>query len=261
MTQKTKTCGACGAAIAGRFCSECGAAGGEAKCRGCGMPMPVGARFCPACGLAPGVTTPTAPPRRNLVPYVLGGVAFLAILAALFIRERTGPATDVTGPAPTAPFATGAPAGSPPDLSQMSPRERFDRLYNRVMQAAEGGDSATVTQFTPMALEAYRMLGQADADARYHAAMLNVQVGDAIAAAALADSILATNPKHLLGLVIQGNLAMLRDDAAGLAAARKAFLAAYDMEEKAARSEYQDHQQILDRFRTEAGPGGKGTTR
>lgn len=262
MSQKTKTCGACGAAIAGRFCSECGAAaGGEAKCRGCGLPMPAGARFCPGCGQAPGATRQPAPAPRNLVPYVLGGVAFVALLAALFIRERTGLAPDPTEAPPAAPFAGAAPAGTPPDISQMSPRERFDRLYNRVMQAAEGGDSATVTRFTPMALEAYRMLGQADTDARYHAAMLNIEVGDAIAASALADSILATNPKHLLGLVIQGNLAMLRDDAAGLAGARKAFLAAYDAEEKAARSEYQDHQQILDRFRAEAAPGGKGTTR
>ena len=36
------------------------------------------------------------------------------------------------------------PAGTPPDISNMSPKERYDRLYNRVMRAAESGDQATV---------------------------------------------------------------------------------------------------------------------
>lgn len=245
--------------MAGRFCSACGApAGAPAPCGHCGAPMPPGARFCPGCGRAPGGARAAAGPGRNLVPYVLGGVVLLAVLAALFLNDKGAPLPEAA-PAP-APFAGTTPAGTPPDLSQMSPRERFDRLYNRVMQAAEGGDSATVTRFTPMALEAFRMLDQVDTDARYHAAMLNIEVGDAITAAAIADTILKANPKHLLGLVLQGNLAMLRDDQPALAAARKAFAAAYDAEIKAARSEYQDHQQILDRFRTEAGQAGKGTT-
>ena len=225
MSPNQSYCGACGARLAGRFCRECGAA------------------------------ADLQPPRR-VVPYLLGGVALAAVLAALVIRERARP---VEPPTPAAPTAAGP--GAPPDLSQMSPQERFDRLYNRVMQAAESGDTATVTRFTPMALEAYKMLGATDADARYHLAMLSIESGDAITAAAVADSILAANPKHLLGLVIQGNLAMLRDDSAGLAGARKAFLAAYDAEAKAGRSEYQDHQQILDRFRAEATPAGKGPTR
>ena len=60
----------------------------------------------------------------------------------------------------------------------MSPRERFDRLYNRIMQAAESGDEATVTRFTPMALMAYAQLDSLDADARYHAALLELHTGD-----------------------------------------------------------------------------------
>ena len=40
----------------------------------------------------------------------------------------------------------------------MTPRERFDRLFNRIMQAAERGDSAQVERFTPMALGAYHQL-------------------------------------------------------------------------------------------------------
>ena len=61
---------------------------------------------------------------------------------------------------------TTARAGAAPDISQLSPRERFDRLFNRIMQAAEQGDTAQVRRFTPMALGAYAQLDTIDADAR-----------------------------------------------------------------------------------------------
>src|SRR2546423_1717293 len=56
----------------------------------------------------------------------------------------------------------GVAAGPAPDISQMSPRERFDRLFNRIMQAAQQGDSAQVQRFTPMALGAYAQLDSVD---------------------------------------------------------------------------------------------------
>ena len=40
-------------------------------------------------------------------------------------------------------------AGPAPDISTMTPQERFDRLFNRIMQAAERGDSVEVERFTP----------------------------------------------------------------------------------------------------------------
>ena len=87
-------------------------------------------------------------------------------------------------PRPVRP-APGA-AGPAPDISRMTPRERFDRLFNRVMQAAEQGDTAQVERFTPMALGAYAQLDSVNADARYHAAVLRLQVGDLAGALALA---------------------------------------------------------------------------
>lgn len=134
----------------------------------------------------------------------------------------------------------------------MSPRERFDRLYNRVMQASEGGDTATVGRFTPMALAAYGMLDSIDADARYHAAMLRLHTGDAPGAAALADTILAVVPTHLLGYVIRGTVARWDKDEAALTLARRMFLANYDEETAANRPEYRDHKTMLDRFLEEA---------
>ncbi|HTI44454.1 MAG TPA: hypothetical protein VL693_21650, partial [Vicinamibacterales bacterium] len=59
--------------------------------------------------------------------------------------------------APIAPFAGGAgeaggAGGQPPDISQMSPEERANRLFNRVMILAESGKQDSVQFFMPMAL-------------------------------------------------------------------------------------------------------------
>ena len=141
---------------------------------------------------------------------------------------------------------------SPPDISRMSPRERFNRLYNRVMQAAQAGDEATVTRFTPMALMAYAQLDTVDADARYHAALLKVHTGDVTASRALGDTILAQTPGHLFGYMIQGTVARFQKDQKALSRAYAAFLKRYDEEIKLGRPEYSEHQTSLQDFRKAA---------
>ena len=141
---------------------------------------------------------------------------------------------------------------APPDISNMSPRERFNRLYNRVMSAAQSGDEATVTRFTPMALMAYSQLDSIDADARYHAALLKVHTGEVDASRALADTILVRDPGHLFGYVIRGTVARFRKDEKELARAYAGFLKRYDQEIKLARPEYSEHQTSLDDFRKAA---------
>jgi hypothetical protein len=102
------------------------------------------------------------------------------------------------------------------------------------------------------ALEAYRQVDSLDADAWYHAAVLHAQVGGYDAALALADTILARAPKHLLGHLIRGTVAQLRGDRAALAAAHRGFLEAWAAEPATGRAEYLDHQQLLQDFRREA---------
>lgn len=153
---------------------------------------------------------------------------------------------------PAGPGATGGPSGPAPDISRMTPRERFDRLFNRIMQAAEQGNRAEVERFTPMALGAYSQLDTFDADARYHAAVLQLQAGNTPAALALADTILTGSPGHLFGYVVRGEAARLQNDTARLAAARRDFLAHYEAESKAKRVEYLEHQPVLDEFKQEA---------
>jgi hypothetical protein len=181
---------------------------------------------------------------------MIAGAALVGLLGVLLVM--------VTRTAPT-PTASAEPAaalegdgGAAPDISNMSPRERFDRLYNRVMRAAQAGDEATVGRFTPMALMAYSQLDTLDADARYHAALLEVHSGDVAGPAALADTILAQSPGHLFGYVIRGTVARWTKDEKALGRAYAGFLEHFDAELKAGRPEYADHKTSMDEFRQAA---------
>jgi hypothetical protein len=157
---------------------------------------------------------------------------------------NAGSAGGTAGPAPQ--------AGPAPDISRMTPRERFDRLFNRIMEAAGRGDTVQVVRFTPMALGAYAQLDSVDADARYHAAVLHLQTGETASAVALADTILAQSPGHLLGYVVRGTAAELRGDTAALVRARREFLARFTGETAAGRPEYRDHAPVIEEFKRKA---------
>ncbi|HXH28158.1 MAG TPA: hypothetical protein VNL37_03880, partial [Candidatus Polarisedimenticolia bacterium] len=145
--------------------------------------------------------------------------------------------------------------GTPPDISQMSPRERFLRLQDRVERAAESGDSATARQFAPMAIAAYGMLDSFDVDVRFHAGIMHTELGQFPEAAALADTIEAADRGNLLGEILRMEIARARRDSTALARNRRAFLAAYDRQIARARPEYQEHQAMLEDYhRRLAGP-------
>lgn len=234
---------------------------GSGFCSSCGTAFAPGARFCHGCGRALGATPAKgiAVGSADRVPWLIAGGALagmIVLLLLLVARSAETPAAGAAGPAP----ASGEPGIAVPDISQLSPKERFDRLYNRVMQAAQSGDQATMTRFMPMALGAYEMLDSADADARYHAALLRVHNGDVQGSRALGDSILAAQPGHLLGYVVLGTTARWAKDDAGRAKAYRGFLAHYDEEMKANRPEYTEHRASIDGFRREAldeKPGGQ----
>jgi hypothetical protein len=273
MTASPSPCPACGTRATGNFCSACGASLVARACAGCRADLSPQARFCHRCGrpaaAAAAHQTGAALSARERNAWLVAGVLCVALLAAIALRVWHPPA-------PVAPDMANAgggsaqqlgsqgplPAGPAPDISQMTPRERFDRLFNRIMQAAETGDSAQVLRFTPMALGAYAQLDSADADARYHAAVLRLQVGDAPGALALADTILARTPGHLFGFLVRGDAADIQGDTGAARRAGRDFLAHYDAEMRAGRVEYREHAGVISDFkqRTEGRSDG-GTER
>jgi predicted Zn-dependent protease len=194
-------------------------------------------------------------PRSERRAWVIAASLCVLLVAGIVYRvtsSATQPAVpDMANPGAISESGQRA-SGPAPDITGMSPRERFDRLFNRIMQASERGDSAEVYRFTPMALGAYEQLDQRDADARYHAAVLHMQVGDLADARALADTILAENPGHLFGYLIRGTVAQLQNDPAARARAERDFLARYPTEMTTKRVEYLEHQPVLQAFRKEA---------
>jgi hypothetical protein len=258
------TCTSCGAPVSGRFCSSCGAATGPRSCASCHAELSPQARFCHRCGTPAGTPAGAAPnvtPRREARgPWIVAGaiiVVGLGGILALVAKENRPVAPDMAnagnagpGGAAAAPFTgPGVPAGRAPDISQMSPKERFARLNDRVMQAAEAGDTAFVGNFTPMALGAYAQLDTVDIDSRYHAAMLHAGVKDYPAALALADTIAAESPNNLFADLIRATVAKEKGDDATFRRERAKFLQHFDAEIAKPRDEYQEHRAVLDAFR------------
>lgn len=246
----TTPCRSCGAPASGPYCPECGAATSGRPCAACGAALSPGARFCHRCGEPdrPGV------PRQTERTVWLGVAAVSVVTIVLTVVKMWGGQLGAP-PAPEMGNAGNAPAGGvvrAPDLSAMTPREQFDRLFERVVGAAERQQVDTVLFFAPMAINAYALLPEVDADARYHAAMIHLAVGELAPARALADTILAEQPGHLFGILIQGEVAEAAGDQAALGAAYRAFRDAWERESAAARPEYAEHRPVLEDFRSRA---------
>jgi hypothetical protein len=220
-------------------------------CPSCGTEVKPGTRACHECGTS--LTAQVAPKQWNaqtIAPWVAIGIATIALGVALVSWfDRGGGA-----PAPfSLPMSSTVPApGQPVDLASMSPREAADRLFNRVMAASESGNTAEALKFAPMALQAYDNLGTLDNDARYHVALLHLTAGDIKSARVQIDKLRQSVPSHLLGFMLEHQIAERSGKKDSAARAYKDFLAAYDAEIAKGRAEYQDHRSSIDRFREAA---------
>lgn len=237
------TCPNCGAAEQeGKFCAECGAAL-RSDCAECGADLEPGARFCHQCGAdsRPGE-------KRSLAPWWIAATAALVVLLILMIPQRTDragplPMTDPDAPAP-AP-APGAPAGAgfTGDM-----RTDADRLFNRVMAAAEQDRQEEVDRFMPMAIQAYGLVPALDHDGLFHLAILHQTAGDHASARATAHQILQDAPNHILGLGVAGTSAAAEDDDAAARSHFQRLVDAYPSESGRLAPEYVDHQPMLDEY-------------
>ncbi len=222
----------------GRHCAQCGVALGErgSFCHRCGAPRDGRAAAGAGVRSTGGVAV--------ILPWAIAGVAVLSSVAFL-VGQRFG--STGTPPAAIAANAAGAaPSGRAPDISQMGPQERADRLFNRVMTYVAEGKSDSVSFFAPMAIQSFEALAPLNAHQRYDLGLLGVVSGDGAMARAQADTILASQPTHLLGLI----LGMRASGLLGATEARAAFAtrlsSALEAERRKALPEYQDHAPDID---------------
>lgn len=224
---------------------------GNDACRSCGEQNPVSARFCQNCG-----RSLTGGDRFNAQTLTVLGAAVLtlAALGLLFASVLDTGSRLVENPTARAPSRTAsAPAGQPPDLSTMSPREAADRLFNRVMMADEQGNADEVAQFAPMAVAAYDRLEELDPDALYHVGLIRAAMGDADGAWDSVERLRAIVPEHLLASLLEHRLATEANEVERAKRAVERFKASYDEEIKIDRLEYRDHRRSIDQFRQQIG--------
>jgi hypothetical protein len=213
-TPMQTTCPACGARASGKFCSECGGSLGHSRCTACNVDLIDGARFCHRCGLPAGAATPASEGASGSgvsLPWIVAAIALLALIALVAGQRFGANRVDASAAVSAADLpAEALPQGArAPDISQLSPAERAMRLYDRLMRFDEAGKHDSVQFFAPMAIGAYGMLGNLDLDGRYDLGRIGEISGDTRLAAAQADTILRTNPRHLLGLILAAHAARL----------------------------------------------------
>lgn len=149
------------------------------------------------------------------------------------------------------PAAEGGGMGTPPPLTG-TPREQADRLFNRIMQEREAGDTARARFFLPMALTAYQNAEPLDADGLYHLSVLQLYAGDAAGASASADQVLTADPVHLLGLHAAATAALARNDSGAARRFYQRLIDAYPTQRTRDLPEYRDHARLLPELETEA---------
>jgi len=186
------------------------------------------------------------------LPWALAGAAFGALVTVVAMRAGGASAAPDQPVAPFASGATGGGSGRPPDISQMSPEERANRLFNRVMTLAEAGKQDSVLFFLPMALGAYDQLPALDADARYHVGLLHLAGGDVIAALTQADTIQRAMPSHLFIYILRAHAYQAQGNTAQEQRAYADFLRHEQSELALKRPEYDDHREALTNFHSEA---------
>jgi hypothetical protein len=219
--------------------------------------LPAGSLAQPA-SLSPSPATSARPSASASLPWIVAAIALVTLLAFLAgnaFNSKRGATLDAPQNAlPQAGLDDRAPASGDagegairgPDISQLSPEERADRLFNRVMLLDSQGKSDSVLFFAPMAISAYQMLAPLNTDQRYDLGHIAEVAGAYPLAKAQADTILSQNPKHLLGLILQSRIAAAENHAADRASWDARLIAAYPSESSRKLPEYVRHSADID---------------
>ena len=213
--------------------------------------------------------TRTPPASGGVASVLPWGVAFVALLAlvAMVAGKNFGAAkgSGIDGSAnslPTqavdgvaagsAPFAQGNGGGAAPNIANLSPSERANRLYTRIMEYAEGGKVDSVAFFAPMAMASHEMLEGPTTDERYHFGRIAEVTNAPDVAKAQADTILKELPNNLLGLLLAARAARMTGDNAGARTFDQRLLKALEPELATRLPDYEMHRAEIDRAAADA---------
>jgi len=262
--KKRSLCPECGKHASGNFCHHCGSTLGGRFCNQCGSETSGDGKFCNQCGAAvQGASAPrggtgsrgggargggasrqaagadVAPP--NNLPWWFAGIAMFGLILVVGwnMVQPAGPAAPAGGGLPAGAVDPNGPGTT--DISQLSPREAANRLFDRVMMAEESGDSVGAQGFLPMAIQAFELAQPLDMDGLYHLSLLRRTGAQLESALATAQQILEGEPNHILGLSAAAQAAVelgMEDDAA---AYFQQILDNIDVEMARPLPEYQAH--------------------
>ena len=207
----------------------------------------------------------------NTLPWAVAAIAFLtlfAMLASKGFNSRRGSAVDApmnalpnptvdvgaagAAGSPDAPFASSAaPGARAPDISNLSPTDIANRLFDRVMRLNDEGKADSVAFFAPMAVQAYQMVESEqghplDADQRFDVGRIGEVAGALQIARAQADTILQQHPDHLLGLLLAAQAAKLSGNTSELNEYKATFERVKKRELAKNLPEYKRHRADID---------------
>ncbi|MGZ3333235.1 MAG: zinc-ribbon domain-containing protein [Gemmatimonadaceae bacterium] len=217
-------------------------------CSDCGTKLNANAQFCHNCGSpihgrssrddrATSNERASSTPGSNALRWGVPALGVFALILITVVRLSSSGGTSES--AQQAPLGAGTVQA--PDISSMSPAERADRLFNRVMRLSSEGKADSAAFFGPMALGALEALAPLDAHRRYDVGLVSLVTGDVASAKAQSDTILVQRPTHLLGLALAARAADARGDAAASRSFRRRLLAAESAEKARNLPEYTDH--------------------
>jgi hypothetical protein len=192
---------------------------------------------------------------RDPLPWAVALIALCALIA-LVAGPRIGasrgstldaPITAIPQPGLDFPAPMGGAGGRAPDISAMSPEERANRLYDRIMQLDGEGKTDSV-QFIAlnMFIPQLRSMEPLDLHLRYDLGRVGVAAKTADVATAQADTILRGNPNHLLGLALAIQAARFRGDEPAAREFEQRLLAAEQTERARNLPEYTLHAKDID---------------
>lgn len=174
----------------------------------------------------------------------------MILILALPMLQSDG--SNGSGTAPEAGGSAAGPAGTPPDISNMTPAEAAYRLFERVMGAKDSGNPAEAQRFLPMAIQAHDMARPLNVDQLYHLALLHQAGSDGASALTVAREALAIDANDLLALMAGSESARALGDSAVAREYAARFLEVFDAERAKSLERYTQHAPQLDSFRVTA---------